>query len=189
MARQRDYKAEYERRIASAAKRGLSRSQGRGHARIGETPLRARTLEFDQRLEDALKFYRQTGNRAFAAKAVRIAPERLRRFLRESVQVEGRGKSLRITDKRPYRMTVWSDGQIQEFIIADPIQKSLNGRHLAAVGEFLRNGDFELVRPFEGQSVVDAKGNAHPLETAPNVLHRLAAQNDQVFHEIYRLVI
>ena len=36
---------------------------------------------------------------------------------------------------------------------------------------------------------LDTKGKAHPLETDPNELHRIAAQGDEVFHEIYRLVL
>jgi hypothetical protein len=35
-SRTRDYKAEYRRRITSAFKRGLTRSQARGHAKRGE---------------------------------------------------------------------------------------------------------------------------------------------------------
>jgi hypothetical protein len=42
--------------------------------------------------------------------------------------------------------------------------------------------------PFEGRSVTDAKGEAHPLETDPNALYRLAAAGSELFHEIYRLV-
>ncbi len=41
MARQRNYAAEYARRVASAERRGLSRSQARGHARVGRGELPA----------------------------------------------------------------------------------------------------------------------------------------------------
>jgi len=37
MARQRDYRAEYAKRIAHGIARGLSRSQSRGHPRVRES--------------------------------------------------------------------------------------------------------------------------------------------------------
>lgn len=189
MARQRDFKAEYARRIERAAGRGLSRSQGRGHARSGEAPIKGARLKADDRLETALRMLRQTGDRSAAAKSVNIAPERLRRFLRENVQIEGRGRALKITDNRPRDMTVISHGMADVLRLRDFDQASLNGRHLAAVKEFIGTNDRELLLPFEGRAVIDAKGKAHALETDPNALHRIAAQGDEVFHEIYHLVL
>lgn len=190
MARKRDYKAEYERRIASAAKRGLSRSQGRGHARIGEAAIRFPATQRDRdRFEAALKLYRQSGNQAAAAKALNLAPERLRRFLRENVEVEGRGHSLKITDNRHREMKVISKGAITKRILRDFDQSSLNGEHLNAVKAFLSTNDIDLLAPFAGRAVIDARGEAHPLETNPNVLHRLAHAGDEAFHEIYRLIL
>ena len=94
MAQTRDYKAEYARRIASATARGLSRSQGRGHARSNEAQIKGPKVKSDDRLEAALKVFRQTRNRTNAAKAFNIAPERFGRFLRENIKIEGRGRSL-----------------------------------------------------------------------------------------------
>ena len=81
MSRQRDYKAEYQRRIANAAKRGLSKSQGRGHARAGEASARSKPVKSDDRLESALKLLRQSGNQSRAAKEAGVSAERFRRFL------------------------------------------------------------------------------------------------------------
>ena len=191
MARERDYKAEYARRIASAAKRGLSRSQGRGHARHHEAPARprvAKAVVADDRLELALKALRQTGNRAAAAKSVGVSPERLRRFLHENVQIEGRGRSLKITDDRHRYFTVLTRGKAPTLRLRDFDQASINGTHLDAVGKFLRTTDTDLLRPFEGRSVIDFRGKEHPLETDPNALLRIAAQGDEIFHEIYKLI-
>lgn len=188
MARARDYKAEYARRTAKAEQRGLSRSQGRGHARTGEAPIKGRKAISDERLEAALKILRRDGAQTAAAKAFNIAPERFRRFLRENVEIVGRGRNLQITDNRPREMTVISDGKASVVRLRDFDQASLNGEHLAAVGEFTRTNERELLEPFEGRSVIDAKGKAHPLETDPNTLHRIANEDDAPFHEIYRLV-
>ena len=187
MSRKRNYKAEYQRRIVKADQQGLSRSQARGHARASESPIRPKPAQSDDRLEAALKFLRQTGNQGRAAKEAGVSAERFRNFLRSNSLAERRGKQWHVTDNRAYRMTVWSDGQIQEFVLSDSVQKSLNGRHLSAVGQFLRTNDIDLLRPFDGQSVIDVTGQAHSLETDPNALYRLGNAGSEVFHEIYRL--
>lgn len=189
MARKRDYKGEYQRRIANAAKRGLSRSQARGHARSGERPIRPKPIKSDDRLEAALKRLREIGNQGRAAKDVGVSAERLRRFVRENSLAERRGKRWHITDKRSRRMTVISRGEAREITLRDFDQASLNGKHLAAVGAFLRTNDIDLLSPFDGQAVIDAKGKAHPLETDPNALYRLAHAGGEVFHEVYRLIL
>lgn len=188
MTRKRDYKAEYQRRISNAAKRGLSRSQARGHARDGESSVRAKPVQSDDRLEDALKLLRQTGNQSRAAKEAGVSAERFRRFLRSNALAERQGRQWRITDNRSRRMTVITNGGAIALTLRDFEQSSLNGRHQSAVGAFLRTNDADLLSPFEGQSVIDAAGKAHPLETDPNTLFRLAASGGEVFHEIYQLI-
>lgn len=189
MERHRNYKAEYQRRIASAAKRGLSRSQARGHARAIEAPLRPKPEKSDDRLEAALKLLRQTGNQGHAAKEAGISAERFRRFLRSNSLAERRGSQWQITDNRTRRMTVITDGEARELTLRDFEQASLNGQHLAAVKAFLSTNEISWLAKFSGQSVIDAKGKAHPLESNPNMLHRLAAAGDEQFHEIYRLIL
>lgn len=186
MPRKRDYSAEYRRRIANAAKRGLSRSQARGHARAGEAQLRAKVVA-DERLEAALKLLRKVGKQGVAAKEAGVSTERFRRFLRTNGFAERQGRQWTFTDNRTRRMTVISGGDATEMTLRDWEQASLNGKHLSAVGAFLRTNDIDLLRPFEGQSVIDAKGKAHPLETEPNALYRLAHAGGEVFHEVYRL--
>jgi len=187
VARKRDYKAEYQRRIANAAKRGLSRSQARGHARAGEKPIRPKRVKSDERLEAALKLLRQTNNQGRAAKEAGVSAERFRRFLRSNALAERQGRKWVLTDNRNRRMTVITGGEAIELTLRDFEQSSLNGRHLAAVGAFLRTNDIDQLRPFNGQSVFDAVGQSHSLETDPNALYRLSAAGEEVFHEIYRL--
>ena len=185
--RVRDYKAEYARRLAKAFAKGLSRSQARGHARAGETSRRPSSPADSQRLEAALREYRRTKNQVLAAKSAGVSPERFRRFLRETVEVAGRGKSLKISDKRSRHMIVISNGQAEERELRDFDNASLNGRHLAAVREFLASNDDTLLNPFVGKSVEDVHGQSYPLETDPNALYRLAAAGSEVFHNVYRL--
>lgn len=189
MARRRNYQAEYERRIANAAKRGLSRSQARGHARSSEAPVRPKPFISDDKLESALKLLRQSGHQGAAAKQAGVSPERFRRFLRHNALASRSGRQWQITDNRPRRMTVITDGDWRDLTLDGFEQSSLNGRHSAAVGAFLTSNNIDLLRPFEGRSVRDVHGKLHPLETNPNRLHRMAAQGDEIFHEIYRLII
>lgn len=188
VARTRDYKAEYQRRIANAAKRGLSRSQARGHARAGENSVRAKPVQSDDRLEDALRLLRQTGNQSRAAKDAGVSAERFRRFLRSNDLAERQGRQWRITDNRIREMPVLTGGERRQILLRDFEQASLNGRHLAAADAFINTQDLELLAPFVGQSVIDADGRAHPLETDPNALYRLANAGGEEFHAIYQLI-
>ena len=119
----------------------------------------------------------------------RVAPERFRRFLRENTLADRDGRSWRITDSRPRQVEVLTNGERQVLTVIGHEQLSLNGKHRAAVKAFLSSNDVELLLPFAGRSVTDVKGRDHPLETDPNRLHRIAAQGEGVFHEIYRLII
>jgi hypothetical protein len=189
MSRQRDHKAEYRRRLKRAAARGLSRSQARGHARAGEKPIRGtKSISTDERLEAALKLLRNVNKQGLAARTAGVSPERFRRFLRENSLAARKGRSWVISDRRPYRMTVITEREVKNLTFDDFEQRSVNGRYLAAVQQFLRTNDIGLLRPFEGHAVIDAKGRPHLLETDPNTLHRLASAGSEMFHEVYRLV-
>lgn len=185
----RDFRAEYERRIARALAKGLSRSQARGHARPGEAGIKRAKPKDTDLLAIAYRKMREVGSLTAAAKAHRIAPERLRSFIHERSLAERKGRSWTFTDTLIREMKVISKGDIRTRRLAGAEEASLNGQHLAAVKAFISSNDRALLRPFEGRSVMDAKGKAHPLETDPNVLHRLAAAGGEVFHDIYRLTI
>ena len=192
MAKKRNFKREYERRIANAARRGLSRSQARGHAKAGELPLRAKpisTADVAPQIQDAIKEIRRSGNLTQAARSARIAPERLRRFLRENDLITRNGRKWTVTDNLKWHVTVISDGDYHEVTLSSFEQASLNGKHQAAVNAFKISNDIELLLPFAGQSVTDANGKTYPLETSPNILHRLLNAGSEVFHEIYRLTL
>ncbi len=189
MAKKRNYKAEYERRIANAARRGLSRSQARGHAKAGEATIRPLRPVDRNRFELAIKAYRQSGRQIEAARSVGISVEKLRRYLRENVSIKRRGRTLVIDDNRAREMTIISKGQVSRAILPNFDAASVNGEYLSAVRAFLLSNEPSPLLKFEGRSVVDAAGKSHPFETDPNTLYRLAATGTEVFHNVYRLII
>jgi hypothetical protein len=189
VAKARNYREEYKRRIARAEQRGLSRSQGRGHAKAGEVPIKSRRPFDKERLENALKAYRQIGRQIDAARSVGISVERLRRYLRETVSVKRRGRTLIIDDNRAREMTIISKGQVYKAILPNFDAASVNGEYLSTVRAFLISNDPLPLGKFEGHSVVDTAGKAHPFEIDPNTLYRLAAAGTELFHNVYRLII
>jgi hypothetical protein len=185
----RDYQKEYQRRISSAARRGLSHSQARGHAKAGEAPIRMLRPVDRERLENALKAYRQSGRQSDAARSVGISVERLRRYLRENVAVKRHGRSLVIDDNRPRQMTIISKGQVYTAILPNFDEASINGEYLSAVRAFLNSNEPSPLQKFVGRFVVDTSGKAHPFETDPNALYKLAAAGSELFHNVYQLII
>ena len=188
MARVRDTKAEYARRKARGAERGLSTSQMRGHARHNEAPVKPRPISASSAaLEAGLKELHKTGNLTKAANLSGVSSERLRRFVRENGYAERAGNGWRVTDTRRPQMRTFSGGQEKLLVLRDRDQASINGVYMNAVRKFTRSGKYDLIRPFIGKSIIDAKGNAHPLETDPNTLHELASVQDN-YVDVYRLV-
>jgi hypothetical protein len=60
---------------------------------------------------------------------------------------------------------------------------------MSAVGQFLTTNDPASLLPFIGQSVTDIRSKAHPFETNPHTLYRLAETGGDSFEQIYRIVI
>jgi hypothetical protein len=188
----RDYRAEYRRRIASGAAKGISRSQARGHPKPSEAAARSkrppRPIE-DDRLQLALKVLRQEKSLSAAAKAAKIAPERLRHFATERDIIDRQGRRWIVRHQLPRRMLLFSDGRAVQAVVGDFTSASKIGRFMSAVSQFLRTNNPTWLREFEGVSVTDVSGRSHPFETRPNTLYRLASAHDQSFEHIYRIVI
>ncbi len=169
----RDYRAEYARRIAHGAAKGISRSQARGHPKPKESSVSSkrppRRIE-DDRLQLALKVLRQEKSLSAAAKAAKIAPERLRHFATERDIIERQGRRWIVRSQLPRRMLLFSDGRVLQVVVGDFDAASKIGRFMSAVGEFLRTNNRAVLSEFEGVSVTDVSGKAHVFETRPNGL-------------------
>jgi hypothetical protein len=188
----RNYVAEYARRIARAAVKGLSRSQARGHPKPAEAVVglkrTAKPIE-DDRLQLALKVLRQEKSLTAAAREAKVSPERLRHYATEKNIVERQGRRWIVRQQLPRRMLLFSDGRAVQVVVGDFASASKVGRFMSAVSVFLRTNNPAGLREFEGVSVADISGKIHVFETRPNALYRIASAHDQSFEHIYRIVI
>ena len=183
----RDYRAEYQRRIAHGRARGLSRSQARGHPKATETPIGPVQAKPDAALEAAIRAMNQGTSMTAAARSRHVSPERLRRFIAGQKLAERKGRRWVIGDSRPRKVPVMTGGSIRILTVAGFEQARLVGEHHYAVGQFVRSNDIEWIQPFEGKSVRATNGRRYPLETDPNALHRIASMDTPPFHEVYAI--
>ncbi len=192
MARPRDYRAEYARRIERGLGHGLSRSQARGHPRPGEAPVsrRGATPAYDPRLEAGLKLIRAGTPLTRSAPAIGVSRERLRRYVAQTGVVEKRGGRWTVVhDPRPRRIQLFSRGRELTITVPGYEPAALVGRYLAAVHAFLASNDPTYLDPFVGEAVTDVKGTRHVFETRPNVLYRLKHAGYDPFEQVYRIVV
>jgi hypothetical protein len=187
--RKRDYAREYQNRVARGAERGFTRSQARGHPAAGLKPLRLAPLEKADvvKLEAGYKALRRGSSLTKAAKENHIAPERLRRYLREQHVAERRGRRwVALDDKRPRTMLLYSGGEARTVTVGRAAASDI-GTYFSAVGQFLETNDPIYIRRFDYRDVTDIRGVAYPYETDPNTLYRLASAGDNTFEQIYNI--
>lgn len=190
MARKRDYKKEYARRIARAEARGLSRSQARGHAEAGEAPIKQAALSriTDEKVSAALRRLYDGASLTAAAKEARVSPERLKRALIEKKLGIKDGRRWVVTDNRPRRVPMIIKAKIRAIIVPSFVEASRVGVFHNRVRQFLKTQDLSFLEEFEHETITDINGKVWPFETDPNVLLRYAQKDEPEFHDIYRII-
>lgn len=187
--RQRDYRAEYQRRVARGLTKGLSRSQARGHPKAKEKPVRKQRPIGDAAFQISLRALRSGKTLAQAAAEIRVSPERLRNQARELGVIKRKGRRWIVRANLPRQMLLYSSGEAFAITVGTFRNASKVGRYMAAVRRFLRSNDPEHLKPFIGKSVTDKSGVSHIFETNPNTLYRLSASGSESFEQVYRIVI
>ena len=169
----RDYREEYQDRIARGLSSGKSRSQARGHARAGDLP-HASPLPFEKenRLEKALKLMKQGATQKQAAKAAGVSAERFRRFQKQNTSSRREGRRWIIIDIRPVTMVMATRGKMLDVTVSHDAGSDI-GRHWFAINKFLESNNPSHLEAFVGLGLRDTQGRFHPFETRPNVLRSL----------------
>ncbi|MDQ7020070.1 MAG: hypothetical protein Q9M33_13020 [Robiginitomaculum sp.] len=185
----RNYKAEYQARLARGKAKGLSKAQARGHPRPGEpAAIHINTAPASTpELEAALKELRSGKALRHAAQAAGVAENRFRRFVKLRRLAVRNGRTWTVYDLRPRRVLTMTRGEEHSLTVRDYPEAQKAGRYWDAAGRFVRTNDIDLLLPFLGDALVDANGKHHPFETDPNTIHRLAAASEQAFYEIYEI--
>lgn len=192
MAGQRNYRAEYDRRVARGVTRGLSRSQARGHPGIGQVHISPRVSVpgYDPVLEEGLRNIREGGTMTGSSRHLGVSADRLRRYLAKTgVGVRERGRWRIGPDRRPRRLPLYSDGRAIDVIVPGYEEAALVGRFMAAAGQFQVTNDPLVLAPYRDGGVRDVRGQYHPFETDPNTLYRLMAAGPEPFELVYRIVV
>lgn len=185
----RDYKGEYQRRLESGAKKGLSRSQSRGHPKISEPHIKParRRIPDRHRIEIALSELADGKSLTASARSARITPERFRDFISREGIAEKSGRHWKIRDEHPREMGAYSKGKAYTLTVNNVRgDASLLGRYLAAVRYALDHNDETILKPFKGKSVADIHGTKYPLETRLAVLYE--RNRADPFENAYRYV-
>ncbi len=183
----RDYRKEYQARIARGLASGKTRSTARGHAKAADLTQRNAPLFKDRRapLEQALKLMKQGASQREAAKHIGVSTERLRRFVAENTETKRQGRRWIILDKRSVTVLMATRGKMRDVTVTHDASSDI-GRHWAAINRFLETQNVSYLSPFVGLGLRDVKGRFHPFETRPNILRKLDSAGELSFIDIYR---
>ncbi|MDE2040609.1 MAG: hypothetical protein KGJ45_11435 [Elusimicrobia bacterium] len=195
VARQRDYRAEYQRRIERGLAAGLSRTQAR---RSG--PSKAQDWQSSSRLlQNAFKSIQHGRYRSAeqAARELHLDPERLRGYMlatgqahREAGRVlPGRAPGTRGGRHPTYHVPIISNGRIVEIDVNER-NATLAGKYMGTVGDYIRyqgkGKTGEAIQAFRGQTITDLSGKTYTFETRLQTLKDIHEFESANWDEIYR---
>jgi hypothetical protein len=187
--RTRNYAAEYQRRLERAKKRGLSKSQARGHPRKREKSISTRVKSplKDDRLAQAVAYLHRGVSLSQSAADAGVSPERLRKFIRDShIATRRRGKWKVNIKKINWEVLLYTRGRAELLQLNNPEEVSRAMSFMASARHFKDSQDKSSLEIYRGQGVQDMRGKSHPFETNPNTLYRLASSVPDRPDKFYR---
>jgi hypothetical protein len=188
--RNRNYRQEYQARIARGLASGKSRSQARGHARASDLPKRESPLPIDKqnKLEKALKLMKQGATQKQAARLVGVSAEILRRFQKQNTISRRQGGRWIIVDERPVTVAMATRWKLHDVTVTHDASSDIS-HHWDAINKFLESNDPSHLEPFVGRGLRDTRKRFWPFETRPNVLRKLDSIGELSFVELYRQTV
>jgi hypothetical protein len=182
--RGRDFRAEYQRRIAKGFAAGKSKSASRGHARAADLGPGSGVIDRGSALERALSRMKRGDSQKLAAEAEGVSVERLRRFRQQNTGSIRQGRRWVIYDSRPQSYVIAHRGEMKSVVLPYDAGAEV-GAYWNAVNRFLVTNDATHLRPYVGEGVRDLSGRFWEFEVRPNTLRRLDAIGELNFIEIY----
>ena len=143
----------------------------------------------DKRIQRGLRILQEMKDLFPAARAAGVSPKEFAKAALAKGAIRKQGKRWVVRGGLPRRMLLFSGGREVAVTVRGIKSASLVGRYMAAVRQFLRTNNSELLAPFAERSVKDTVGTTYPFETDPNAIYRLALAGDQTFEQIYRIVV
>lgn len=203
--RTRDYRKEYQGRIALAKARAkllgrpISRSQARGHARTSEVPIAVlkRNRLITPEREATLKRYYRAIRRFLkgesvtaAAKKAGMSPATLKRIgksrgvLSSSVGASKPGPRKYELTSRTFTV-ITPTGRQYDDVAFDRANASVMGQYWNAVSQALSQGQEAPLKPFKKKVVIDMSGREYRLMTHAKALQTIMGQMSQDQEEVF----
>jgi hypothetical protein len=119
-----------------------------------------------------------------AAREEHMDPRTVRKHVRAELRGRGGNGCTKPTksDRRARRMLIPTALGASPVKVRGSKQASLLGRYMSAVGQYLRTGDTEALKEFEGKTI-----SGNPLITDPQTLTALAQAGSLQLDQIYAL--
>jgi hypothetical protein len=165
MARRRDFRKEYEQRIAKAKREGRSVASGRGHPKISIRPPKPETAE---RMAKAFELMReQKMSASKAAREAHVAQETLTATLRAGAGRKTTEGPIRWVARAQFGMktSLYVEGPEGPEVInvmLDARNASIAGRYLAAVSNSMQHNDSSYMEDVDDK-VTDVNGATYNL--------------------------
>lgn len=180
MGRERDYRAEYQRRVERAKSQGFG-SYRQQRQRPSRQP--AASVEAQRRALDAVGFMRRDGlSLSTAARKASTTPATVRRHAGLALDTTARRVKVKPSDRIRRPMSVLTPAGVVDVVLRDFDEASLVGQHWAAVRRFLATGDHSALAKFSAVTVAGVE-----FETGLDAIERWGRIGEIDLDDIYSI--